>query len=423
MAKRPSVKEILELARKGGAAQPEAVSAEAAPVEEVAAPEAEPAVEAAAPSAPAANVPTAASLGRPLTLKEKLAAARAGGTPAPAPAPSKPAAAVVRSPRPSDAGRRKRPREGRASSGRTARPAHDAQREAGGGPRAAGSALRRHPPGERVQSRLRNQAARPPPRPPLALELSPLDKITDPKDLAEAARQTGAKKAKEVAAKLAENAPAKPAKAAPKEVKPQTVLPKPGRAGRRSWHCGPPPEASRRAASSWVPSRRFSCPDRHRLVHPSRLGMAVLGCRDARTVHVPSNVLAEPPSTVKVGVPRRLRIPRRRERAVSSRSGASGSSGLDEVQRPRTSSSPSSRSAPTSAAPPTGWAASRNSSARATAAAFTSPGSILRGPAPRPLERFKVSMADDGQILVDKSQKFQEELAQWSDPDSFLPAV
>ncbi len=34
-----------------------------------------------------------------------------------------------------------------------------------------------------------------------------------------------------------------------------------------------------------------------------------------------------------------------------------------------------------------------------------------------------MALADDGQILVDKSQKFQEELAQWSDPDSFLPAV
>ena len=29
-------------------------------------------------------------------------------------------------------------------------------------------------------------------------------------------------------------------------------------------------------------------------------------------------------------------------------------------------------------------------------------------------------MADDGQIVVDKSQKFQEELGQWSDPDSFI---
>ena len=45
----------------------------------------------------------------------------------------------------------------------------------------------------------------------------------------------------------------------------------------------------------------------------------------------------------------------------------------------------------------------------------------FEGPAPRPLERFKVALADDGQIVVDKSQKFQQELGQWSDPDSFIP--
>jgi len=46
----------------------------------------------------------------------------------------------------------------------------------------------------------------------------------------------------------------------------------------------------------------------------------------------------------------------------------------------------------------------------------------FEGPAPRPLERFRVSLADDGQILVDKSRKFQFELGQWKDPDSFLKA-
>src|SRR4051812_14115802 len=81
MAKRPSVKEILEAARRGGAAQPESPAAEPVPVpvEEAPAVEAESAAveeTPAAPAAPAANVPTAASLGRPLSLKEKLAAAR-----------------------------------------------------------------------------------------------------------------------------------------------------------------------------------------------------------------------------------------------------------------------------------------------------------------------------------------------------------
>ena len=46
----------------------------------------------------------------------------------------------------------------------------------------------------------------------------------------------------------------------------------------------------------------------------------------------------------------------------------------------------------------------------------------FEGPAPRPLERARVVLADDGQILVDKSRHFQYELGQWSDPESFLKA-
>ncbi|HEV3263657.1 MAG TPA: ubiquinol-cytochrome c reductase iron-sulfur subunit [Gemmataceae bacterium] len=44
----------------------------------------------------------------------------------------------------------------------------------------------------------------------------------------------------------------------------------------------------------------------------------------------------------------------------------------------------------------------------------------FEGPAPRPLERWAISIADDGQLLVDKSRKFQKELGQWSDQDSFV---
>lgn len=51
---------------------------------------------------------------------------------------------------------------------------------------------------------------------------------------------------------------------------------------------------------------------------------------------------------------------------------------------------------------------------------FFDTGVNFEGPAPRPLERFKISLADDGQILVDKTQKFQQEKGQWDDPDSRL---
>lgn len=46
----------------------------------------------------------------------------------------------------------------------------------------------------------------------------------------------------------------------------------------------------------------------------------------------------------------------------------------------------------------------------------------FEGPTPRPLERAKVSISpDDGQIVVDKSQKFQYELGQWDDPNAYIP--
>ena len=44
----------------------------------------------------------------------------------------------------------------------------------------------------------------------------------------------------------------------------------------------------------------------------------------------------------------------------------------------------------------------------------------FEGPTPRPLERFAISLADDGQILVDKSKKFQEEKGEWNNPQAFL---
>lgn len=45
----------------------------------------------------------------------------------------------------------------------------------------------------------------------------------------------------------------------------------------------------------------------------------------------------------------------------------------------------------------------------------------FEGPTPRPLERARIFISpDDGQIVVDKAQKFQEELGQWEDPNSFI---
>jgi len=53
---------------------------------------------------------------------------------------------------------------------------------------------------------------------------------------------------------------------------------------------------------------------------------------------------------------------------------------------------------------------------------FRLTGVNFEGPAPRPLERARIVLAEDGQILVDKSKHYQRELGQWIDPESFLKA-
>jgi len=53
---------------------------------------------------------------------------------------------------------------------------------------------------------------------------------------------------------------------------------------------------------------------------------------------------------------------------------------------------------------------------------FYPSGVNFEGPAPRPLERFKIFIGDDGQIVVDKTKTFQQEKGEWEDPNSYLPA-
>jgi cytochrome b6-f complex iron-sulfur subunit len=52
---------------------------------------------------------------------------------------------------------------------------------------------------------------------------------------------------------------------------------------------------------------------------------------------------------------------------------------------------------------------------------FYKDGINFEGPAPRPLERYAISIGSDGSIEVDKSRTFQEEMGAWNDPASFIP--
>ncbi len=51
---------------------------------------------------------------------------------------------------------------------------------------------------------------------------------------------------------------------------------------------------------------------------------------------------------------------------------------------------------------------------------FYKDGVNFEGPAPRPLERLAISLADDGQILVDKGNTYRSELGQWRERGAFL---
>jgi cytochrome b6-f complex iron-sulfur subunit len=51
---------------------------------------------------------------------------------------------------------------------------------------------------------------------------------------------------------------------------------------------------------------------------------------------------------------------------------------------------------------------------------FYKDGINFEGPAPRPLERYAIRIADDGQLEVDKSKKFQQELGQWSNSACYV---
>lgn len=51
---------------------------------------------------------------------------------------------------------------------------------------------------------------------------------------------------------------------------------------------------------------------------------------------------------------------------------------------------------------------------------FYKSGVNFEGPAPRPLERCRVTLADDGQLLVDVAVRYRQEQGTWTRPGAFL---
>ena len=54
---------------------------------------------------------------------------------------------------------------------------------------------------------------------------------------------------------------------------------------------------------------------------------------------------------------------------------------------------------------------------------FVKTGINIEGPAPRPLERYRIVLAEDGQILIDKNTKYQQEKGQWTLYGAYLPYI
>lgn len=52
---------------------------------------------------------------------------------------------------------------------------------------------------------------------------------------------------------------------------------------------------------------------------------------------------------------------------------------------------------------------------------FRRDGQQFEGPAPRALERVRVTRAEDGQLVVDTAVKYRREADEWSRPGAFLP--
>jgi hypothetical protein len=52
--------------------------------------------------------------------------------------------------------------------------------------------------------------------------------------------------------------------------------------------------------------------------------------------------------------------------------------------------------------------------------AFSPQGDVLRGPAPRPLERVYIALARDGELRVDPAVRYRRERGEWSLPGAFV---
>ena len=161
-----------------------------------------------------------------------------------------------------------------------------------------------------------------------------------------------------------------------------------------------PAEGSRRSFISWMSLAWVA------------FTASVVAAGAATTRFMFPNVLFEPPLTRRVGLPEELQL-----RVVDER--FKDSFGVWLVREEEGIYALSTTCTHLGCTP--NWlSAEQKFKCPCHGSGFYITGINFEGPAPRPLERFNISLAEDGQILVDKGQKYQQEKGEWELPGSYL---
>src|SRR5215510_10571326 len=177
-----------------------------------------------------------------------------------------------------------------------------------------------------------------------------------------------------------------------------------------------PPKPSPAAAKTAVPRRSFIS---WMTLAWTAFTASMLAAATATTRFMFPNVLFEPPPTFKAGYPNEIQVGQVDERfkqkfavwlvrtAYDQYANAAGIFALSTVCTHL-------------GCTPNWLEAEQKFKCPCHGSGYYKTGVNFEGPTPRPLERYAISLADDGQILVDKSRKFQQEKGEWSNPAAFL---
>ena len=185
----------------------------------------------------------------------------------------------------------------------------------------------------------------------------------------------------------------------------------------------PPKPAAPKPAPAKAPAAKASMPRRSFLSWMTLAWTAftasMLAAATATTRFMFPNVLFEPPPTFKAGYPNEIQVGQVDERFKQK----------NAVWLVRTAFDDWAKSAGIYAlstvcthlgCTPNWLEAEQKFKCPCHGSGYYKSGVNFEGPTPRPLERFAISLADDGQILVDKSRKFQQEKGEWVNPAAFL---